>query len=908
MSNSIEVVISDKSTTTDKGRLLEKLGSELLTILQYEVTEEVRVTGMEVDLLAKNKINGETIFVECKAHQNNLSADVFTKLLGNVLFKGVSSGWLFTTGPLGKDAKGFVNEWSQRTTDERRKLNVYEADKLIDLLVSSRKIIDVLTLKQSDIYTYSDENTLLITEYGRFWALKVIHASAGIPYGFVLFDAETGKEIIDKGLIAKVKQLKSSLEDLESLTNGLVKSNNNIEEDISEELGNIAIVTGGDQWSDYRPSRPKDFVGREDLFREIFKYFNNVIDNETNTRLLAIKAPSGWGKSSVLLKLISKVKGQRYKTKYFVHAVDVRAAISHRYGELSLLSCFTEAINKGFIKKPLNNMVINNISNPFSNKGVVEILQTLKEENKLLVLCFDQFEEIFSKNELADLFESIRKLSIAIDAAKENIVLCFAWKTDGTTPTDHPAYFMWQNLSDRRNEFQLSTFTPAEMNKALSIFSKELGERLNPNLRKYLIDHCQGYPWLLKKLSIHVHSLIKNGIEQNEIIGKGLDIQTLFERDLNELTSSEIACLKFIARESPADFFKVDQDYGSDTVHSLLNKRLVIRKAHKLILYWDIFRDYVLNGTVPQITISYIPQGNLNKYNDVLQLLLNENTMTLNEISKNAKISYKVTENIVRDLVMFGNVVRKGEEITLLQEQEEDAVEKVHSFFSNHIVLKTIIKEHGETFGISIKEYEEFINRIYKESNFSDKTLGIYKNRVFNWLLGLNLIKVNSNKIYSSIDKNMIPIRISQSKRRIRLTFNSKIHPFLGAAPASRVLELITYIKSGNSNEEELKKLGLRNAITVIKSLNLALKQGDSLKLINLDGEVEKILSQEVLATDTIQLIRAYINDNEKLPSALEVGDMVGDFLNKEWKDASKIRNGNAILNWFKWANQIYER
>ncbi|MGQ7107092.1 nSTAND1 domain-containing NTPase [Bacillus cereus group sp. Bce041] len=904
MGNGIEILVSDKATNTEKGRILEELGKELLSILQYDVVDEIRITAMEVDLLAKHRINGEIIFVECKAHQNNLSADVFTKLLGNVVFKGVSAGWLFTTGPLGKDAKGFQEEWNQKLPEQRRTLSIYTSDKLVELLINSGKICNPIRLNRNDKYTFSEENTLLITEYGRFWAIKVMHVSAGVPYGVVLYDAETSRNINDKDVINLVSKLSSSLSDLDFLTSdsGEISAT----EEITEELSNIATVTGGDQWADYRPSRPKDFVGREDLQRDIFRFCSSVVDNDSNTRLLAIKAPSGWGKSSVLLKLVSKSKIKRYKTKYFIHAVDVRAATSRRYSEFSLLSCINSAISEGFVTKPAKEITINSINNPLSSEGIVELLQSLKEENKVLVLFFDQFEEIFSKNELADLFDSIRKLALAIDSARENIILGFAWKTDGTTPTDHPAYYMWQSLSDRRREFQLSTFTPKEINRALSLFSKELGEALNPNLKKYLIDHCQGYPWLLKKLCIHVYSLINNGTEQGEIMGKGLDIESLFERDLNELSSPEIACLKRIASESPADFFKVDQDFGSETLHTLLNKRLIIRKGHKLILYWDIFRDYVLTGSVPQITITYIPQVNLNKYNDLLQLLLNEKEMTLIDIANNLKIGIKASDNLVRDMVMFGNVTRQGEKITIIQESEFEAVNKLYEFFNSHILLKTLIEQHGEGFNVTTQEFEKTFINLYKESQYSKKTLNTYIKKVMSWLLGLGIIRWENGYIVHFAELSTKSITTKQLlSSRDRITVNARMHPFLGAAPAERVLDLIKNIRDGIDNETDLKALGLRNAITVLNSLGLGIKQADKIKLINVSDDCKLIVANKVMETETIKLINSYREEYGRLPESKEVGTLVSDFLNKEWKETSKTRTGLALLKWHKWATEI---
>lgn len=116
MSYSIEVCLSDELSKTDKGRILENLAKEVLESMQYDVKDEIRITGMEVDLLATHKVSGEEIYVECKAHKNPLAADVITKILGNLVVNDVSSGWLVTTGPLGKDAKGLQDSWEKKLT------------------------------------------------------------------------------------------------------------------------------------------------------------------------------------------------------------------------------------------------------------------------------------------------------------------------------------------------------------------------------------------------------------------------------------------------------------------------------------------------------------------------------------------------------------------------------------------------------------------------------------------------------------------------------------------------------------------------------------------------------------------------------------------------------------------------
>src|SRR5690554_1265472 len=526
----IEIAVSKDVSNTEKGRLLENLGKEILETMNYKVLTEVRITGMEVDLIAQHEVTDEEIYVECKAHKSNLSADVLTKLLGNVDFRGVSSGWLLTTGPLGKDAKGLFNEWEKKPPEEKKRLQVYTNNRIIDLLIKSNRICSPLKIDKIDSKNYAENNTLLVTNYGMYWLAPIMDTKTGVPFAVNLFDAKTGDRIINKEIINKISKTDNSFTDLEwSVLNiETVKTYGN---NLSKEWSNVIEVSSGDTWADYRPSRPQDFVGRQKVRDDIFKYIEKVRMSESSTRLLALTAPSGWGKSSTLLKLIDTSLNN--KDKYFIYAVDLRAAMSSRYAEFSFKKCIESAINKNFISNPKNPITISNINNPFEDSSMQEVCKELHSEKKVIVLFFDQFEETFAKKELMDLFTKIRQLSHAIDSIKENIILGFAWKTDVVLPAEHSAYHMWHNLSDRRIEFDLTPFSNDDILRAINIFSNELNESINPVFENYLIDQCQGYPWLLKKLCIHMYRLLQQGADQTEILGRGLDINELFEKDLS---------------------------------------------------------------------------------------------------------------------------------------------------------------------------------------------------------------------------------------------------------------------------------------------------------------------------------------------------------------------------------------
>ena len=89
----IEVTVKEGDSSTARGALLESMIKRVLIALQYEhVRTTVKVTGCELDVVAQDKQTGSRILVECKAYRDRtLSADVLTKLMGNLSFSDATS-------------------------------------------------------------------------------------------------------------------------------------------------------------------------------------------------------------------------------------------------------------------------------------------------------------------------------------------------------------------------------------------------------------------------------------------------------------------------------------------------------------------------------------------------------------------------------------------------------------------------------------------------------------------------------------------------------------------------------------------------------------------------------------------------------------------------------------------------
>ncbi|HFE3247675.1 TPA: hypothetical protein ACF3G2_004366, partial [Escherichia coli] len=151
--------------------------------------------------------------------------------------------------------------------------------------------------------------------------------------------------------------------------------------------------------------------------------------------------------------------------------VDVRAATGPEYIYSSVLTALKLAQKNGF-GDPHINLIVTNVSSPLSSDSIKYYLESLIKKKQIICVIFDQFEELYSKQELYEVFERARELLLNAAALQLNFCLGFAWKTDSTTHSEHPAYFFWHQLSDYRITRKLSPFTDIESGVAISIFEK----------------------------------------------------------------------------------------------------------------------------------------------------------------------------------------------------------------------------------------------------------------------------------------------------------------------------------------------------------------------------------------------------------------------------------------------------
>lgn len=391
----IEIAIKPNGTTKDKGDLLEKMSKDFLSMQNFEVEEEVRITGVELDLLCKHKTNpSKIIYVECKAYEDKkIQADVIKSFCGTKTIKKYQEAWLICISELGKEAKGLVEEIKK--SDSAKDYFFYTPDKLIQAFVDSGIICYSSVAKQKIIDVIDDENkiddgSLFITEYGRFWVFK--YNSGGIPTGVLVTSSNNGNVIREESLLNNLRNLNSSFKNLNFLQVMEFKDNNLIK--VEPGLNNLLLlpsVVNEINEVGIRISHPKKNI----LFLNDFFIFPDLEDvkNENeiiNSRRL-LNLEDGFRRSFILG---GEISGKTTLARIIQKETNASGIIS--------IYLKAEQIKKSDFNSFLNHLLTQFKKVYSNNPSYVKLFEELlKSDRSNVLIIIDDFELLKIKNESA---------------------------------------------------------------------------------------------------------------------------------------------------------------------------------------------------------------------------------------------------------------------------------------------------------------------------------------------------------------------------------------------------------------------------------------------------------------------------------------------------------------------------
>jgi len=895
MDGSLKIIIPKSFSNDEKGNFFETFTGTLLSKIRYGVTSRIRFTGMEIDLIAEHKDTHEKCYVECKFQTDPIGAGVVTDLIGKAIVKRIDTIFLFSMSELGKEAKGLVEEY---TANEKQpiKLVVFPPGKIFEIYVDQHNLkepnFNQINGKFGALYLVITPNST-----GNTWIQLSVHN--GVPSkGFVISDTKNFEisefiRDISQSVDNELHEIPLELLSMDTSSKGKMAF------DPDDEI--ISEISIADSFDDYRPCRPDDYVGRDLLQKQIWDHLESVLEKQSDIRIISISGSSGYGKSSTIIKLADRFKNRKWKGKFYLYDVDVRSAKSSLYIHKSIRRAIEKAKIDGFLSQNINNSDILNISNIFQSDDLKKTIEELRDSNKVLVIFFDQFEELFTKVELFGVFEMFKRLCLEVDSMKENIVLGFSWRTGISFNDNHPAYHLWHELDDKRKDFSVKALSTLETSTLITKFENDiLKQKLDKVVRRRIIEQSQGLPWLLKKLLVHVGKQIKEGKNQNDLIVGKFNIAPLFQEDLETLNDTQVGCLKHIANNSPIDLSTITENFPAETVNYLYTRRLIIRSGHKYSVYWDIFRDFLKTNEVPNLPLTYIPKTTITSVAKILNLFNGTNELSFDEMIAKTGYTSKSGMNVLSDGLMF-SLIQKSVSGGYIYNSEINNDLELRKFLNSQLKEHSVIHslqqrgKYGEKLTINL--LAEVIDELHKEEHFSSASLRSYSNVLLSWFQWASVLAVTGESI-QLIEKPDFKAVVLKGRGRGRGAYVVPI--FMGSSGPLQAYEVIKIIKANALVESY--KIKYRNSLADLRALSvISTKESSQIveTLLSLD---DFQLYREVLArvqnSDFIKLVQMGITQNN--------GIMRDDFselistLGKTWSDSSILRYVNSGKRWIK--------
>ena len=721
------VIIFDKENTSKKGTYFENLVNNIFVNQRFNVDGTINVTGQEFDLVCTHKdINHQHILIECKAKESLSSTDL-TSFNFKVSDNDFTSGIFIYSKTFAHQAKGMIDKWESKYPN----LTFWNGKKVIELLVESKQIKPYYF----NYEPYQITKLILFFSYDGFYYIPFFSDTTQPKY-FSAVNAKTLEAITNPNTIEIIqKHIKETKQltytQLDTKIESLLENNNGVE--------TIAEVKESESWYDYKPASLEYFVGRDQYTKKIIEFLKSITEKETEHRVFYIDGKSGWGKSSLLVALRGKLYKKHYKNKYFTYVVDSRSANSQSFISLAFNNMLKKASTQKFIPENLSNIQIPSYFDIMNSTGIEELKNYLESNNKLLILIFDQFEDIFRKESI---LQSFFKLLTDINLHQSNIALGFSWKNETFISADEKDISRLLSQSKEHSvSITMSEFTSNECKKIIEQLEADIGETLDVHFKNRIIDNSQGFPWLVKKLCVHIYNQVNDGTSLQNLFSQDLNVESLFTKDEEQCNDEEIKALRIIARRAydsnMFDRTEVNELISEDVITSLTNKNLIIKTGTKYNIYWDIFRDYLVTSKVPKVGETYIIRTQPNSVYEVLYYFDSQKEMTLDEIALLTDNSKNTIDNQLRELRSFDLIKYENDKYKLKDKDFDLSEENFKKFMKEKLEKHTFYMEllKIKDMQINLKALMEIItDKVNTGRNYSQKTLSNYAQLFLNWL------------------------------------------------------------------------------------------------------------------------------------------------------------------------------
>jgi hypothetical protein len=637
-----------------RGHLFEKLMAEVLRTYEYSISSRpsVNYAGMEIDIEGREILSQIPLYAECKCYESEVDSPKLQAFVGKYVTRWRKDkrcrGMFIALPALNSHARGYFKENFEVSTDMT--ISLLEEDDVMAALVRAGLAVSgsVVASKIPDGSTAGDQ-VLMYTEQGPIWIQYLVSHASAIADAYAVYDGK-GNAVSDTSTIEYIQEVYPDLKGFKTLptTSAPQPAIKEVLQQRGHDSEQVVEVRGSSAWFEYQfPASPQYFVGRNDLLNDVKALAESILNRETSVRGLLFEGNSGWGKSSAVLSAAELLK----KQGHFAIVVDSRSVSAPR----SVLRIVDLVLNN--LAKESGELFATNSTPITGFDGAVGALLSasaqLSATRRLGFIFLDQFENVFF---IPDALKRIRDLLLKMCDAQANIVIGFAWKTDLIGATNDFPYRVRDSIAESSKRLSLSKFSDVETNALLDKLGTELRTKLRKDLRFFLSEFSQGFPWLLKKLCAHVKTQRENGVQQSEIANRLLNVEELFKEDLSGLTPQQEDALRRIGKAAPVTVSELSEHYSAELVQSLVDARLVVRIGAKYDIYWDIFRDYLNEGSVP-VQENYLPRALVSAVVKTMMVLVRAGaSLDFQDFQVKSGLSEHSAMNVIRDLRLLGLV------------------------------------------------------------------------------------------------------------------------------------------------------------------------------------------------------------------------------------------------------------
>ena len=850
---------------------------DIIELHRYKVHSNVNYTGMEIDLIGEHQDrSNEVLYVECKAKEK-VSSTELRNFAFNVSHKKADFGYFMRTKELEHQAAGLLDE--MKMDSRYSNLTFFEPDKIIEMLKGGGRLKEIEGISEK-----ITKKILAVSYLGDFFIYLVKASLGSLPTSFYCID---GKSKIDVRNSKIIDLLKKEIPDLEKLSQLIFNKKDDasvpqkavIESNLIE---TVSEVQESVDWFEYLPASSKNFVGRENLRSEIFEFYSNVLEKSIRKRVFYLTGKSGWGKSSLVADIRGRCRNKHYRNRYYTVAIDTRSATSNNFVALSFEKLIGKAIKDKFIDDHGINFTSSN--DLLSSDSIKNLLKRLDDNNRVLILIFDQFEDVFRKK---GLFKSFYKFLSDVTDHQGNLIIGFSWKTEILIPSDNDAYHYWQQAKEQAISYTIPEFGAKEVRGIIKQLELST-HKLSQEFKRRIIESSQGLPWLTKKLCIHIYHQLNKGVQEEKLISDNLNIEELFKADIEEVTKEELIGLRYIAKKAvEGNFFDITElgdKIEEPIIESLRDKRMIIKSGSNYNIYWDIFRDYLVTNEVPTIGESYLLRQGVNLCFEVYKFFEPKKVFSIQELIKlhPKNLKKKTLENILTELRKLKMIykVEKEEKYYLNDELQINSkvnfISWMKSKFENYtpyLQIQRIDKKRIDSDDIGI-----MLKQIFKGNDFQDKTWGTYSKTLIGWFL------------FTQVDLNVE--LIEPQRGRGKTLQRIEIDDIL---PRNSVIEMTKALGLLKS-KEPLSSFMWRDLLIfgIVDRNRKVTELGNS--IITSSDPIDKML-QKVYDLEKMKTINKAFKKNNKI-KAKELVNLLGLDFFEGTKESSKIIYASKALSW----------